>query len=417
MRILIVADAYRPEVSSAAKLMQELAEALAARGHGVTVLTTAPTHKLDPNDAAKRWPEFALEGPVTVVRARMLALHHTDYVRRGLAVLLAPFQMWRALRRHVGGDFDAVFIYSPPITLGFIGAITRRRGAGVLLNVQDLFPQNAIDLGILRNPALIALFRWIERFSYRHADVVTAHSKSNLDRLAAAHRDLAGKFRILHNWIDVADAPPARKIDFCRAFGLEGKFVALFGGVLGPSQNVQMLVEVADRLRDLDDLVLLIVGDGSEKRRVEDLARARGLRNVLFKPLIAPEDYQDLLAVVDVGLVCLGTAVKTPVVPGKILAYMAASLPVAAFVNAESDVHPLIAEAGCGASCVSDDLTAMERILRRLHDNPQERKRMGSAGRKYAIEHFSKDRIADRIERMMEQMRPCAELKGGVRAL
>lgn len=406
MRILLVTDPYPPEICSAAGLMKELAEALSASGHEITVLTTSPGYKLDQQDTAKTWPEFTVEGAVSVVRAPTFALHHVGYIRRGLATVLAPFQMWRSLRRHVTGDFDVVFIYSPPITLGLIGLIVKRHGMGVLLNVQDIFPQNAVDLGILCNPVLIAFFRWIERLSYKYADVVTAHSKGNLDLLTSANPDLAGRFRVLHNWIDVARFSTLRGKDYRHLFGLEGKFVVLFAGVIGPAQGVHMLVEVAGRVRDLDDLVFLVVGDGTEKQRAEDLARSRGLGNILFKPFISQDDYPDLLSSSEVGLICLSPDVKTPVVPGKVLGYMAASLPIAAFVNAESDVHQLIADAECGASCVSNDVTKMEQILRQFHDNPEAYRRMGRNSRKYVVEHFSMDRIVAEIERMMEEVRP-----------
>ena len=407
MRILLVVSLYRPEISSAAELVKELADTLAARGHDVSVLTSSPSYRLDHNNAAKTWPEFTREDAVSVVRAQTFALHQVGYVRRGLGILVGPFQMWRTLRKHIAKEFDAVFVYSPPITLGFIGFIAKRRGAGVLFNVQDIFPQNAIDLGILRNPIIIAFFRMIERFCYKQADIITAHSKSNLELLTSANPDLAGKFRILHNWIDIANVSTQPKTNYRQLFGLEGKVVALFAGVLGPSQNIDMLVEVAGKVRDLDDFVLLVVGEGTEKQRAEESVRLIGLKNILFKPFISQDDYPDLLSSVDVGLVCLSTAVKTPVVPGKILGYMVASLPVAAFVNAESDVHQLVADAECGASCVSDDMTKMEQILRRLHGDAEGRERMGGNGRKYAVEHFSKDRITREIEVMMEETRAC----------
>ncbi len=405
VRILLVTDSYLPEISSAAALMKGMADALSARGHEITVLTTSPSYKLVQNDVGKPWPEFMVEGVVSIVRASTFALHHVGYVRRGLGIIMAPFQMWRTLRKHVASGFDAVFIMSPPVTLGLIGFLMKRRGAGVLFNVQDIFPQNAIDLGILGNPILIAFFRWIERFSYKHANVVTAHSKGNLDVLRLANPDLAGKFRVLHNWIDIDLFSTRQGKNYRQLFGLEGKFVVLFAGVIGPSQGVHMLVEVADRVRDLSDLVFLVVGEGTEKQRTENLARSLGLKNILFKPLVSQDDYSDLLSNSEVGVVCLSNLVKTPVVPGKMLGYMMAGLPIAAFVNTESDVHQLVADADCGISCTSDDVANMEEILRRLHDNPEACKRMGSNGRKYAIDHFSRDRIAGEIERIMEAMR------------
>ncbi len=404
MRILLVTDSYAPEVSSAAGLMKELANALHARGHEVTVLTTMPRSKLQSDDRNKDWPESVEENGIRVIRARTVSTHHPNYILRGLAIVLAPFQMAWILRRFSRRAPDFVFIYSPPITFGFIGYLLKRRGARILFNVQDIFPQNAIDLGILKNSLLVSFFRWIERFSYRHADVVTAHSKSNLAVLAAANDDLKEKFAVLHNWVDTSSTIPPHK-GYRAQFGLEGRFVALFAGVLGPSQAVHMLVELASRLQDLPDLIFLIVGEGTEKQRAEELARARGLTNVIFKPFIAQTDYRSLLAEVDIGLVSLTTDVKTPVVPGKMLGYMTASLPIAAFVNAESDVHEMLVEAKCGMSCLSNDLASMERIVRTIYADRNAAREMGERGRRYAVENLSKERVVVDIERMLGEGR------------
>src|SRR5690242_7454856 len=126
--------------------MQGLAEGLADRGHEVTVLTTAPAYRVRHADARAEGPESRHEGRLSIVRARTLPMHKVAYLLRGLGILFAPLQMWRALRRHVSSKFDAAFIYSPPVTLGSLGALLRREGMRVVLGVQDIFPQNAIDL-------------------------------------------------------------------------------------------------------------------------------------------------------------------------------------------------------------------------------------------------------------------------------
>ncbi len=401
MRILLVADTYPPEIGSGSKLMRELAETLVMRGHHITVLTVEPCYKLDADDATRSWPEYQVENGIAVVRAPTFALHHVGHIRRGIAILLAPLQMWRSLRRHQQDRFDAAFIYSPPVTLGLIGSLAKREGASFVLNVQDIFPQNAIDLGILRNPLLIAFFRWIERACYRRADIVTAHSRSNLKTLLSANPWLGEKMRILHNWVDVDSSKRPNRMNFRQMFGLERKMVALFAGVIGPSQGVHYLVEAAARVVDLRDLVILIVGNGTEKARVESIAARRGLKNVVFKPFVSLEDYPDLLACSDIGLICLSPDVRTPVVPGKMLGYMAASLPIAAFVNAETDVHEIVAAARCGQSCISSDIHAAEKIIRDLHADRDRRLSMGRSGREYARAHFSREVIVNEIEQLL----------------
>lgn len=405
MRILLVSSQYPPEIGSASKLIRELGEGFVEKGHDVTVLTSRPRAKLATDDAGRIFSECETEEGLTVLRARTLPLSHIGYVLRGVATLLAPLQLYRCLRRHRHDRFDAVFIYSPPITFGLIGPWAKVPTGTFVLNVQDIFPQAAIDLGILKNPLLIWFFRWLEQLCYRKADIVTAHSSANLKTIAAAYPWVRAKLRVLHNWIDTNPSRNPEPRPFRQLFGLADKKVALFAGVIGPSQGLDHLVDVAARLVDLDDLLFLVVGDGAEKARIEQRVRDLGLRNVVFAPFVSMDDYHDLLACCDIGLICLSPTVRTPVVPGKMLGYMAAALPVAALVNAESDVHEIVADARCGDSCVASDTTKAEQILRRLLGDADLRFQLGRNGRDYAEQHFTRNTIVGEIEHMLQPRR------------
>lgn len=400
MRILLVSDAYPPEIGSAAKLMAELAGELAARGHAVTVLTGWPSYKLAQSHRADAFCERMMEGAVQVLRVETLPLHNSSFITRGFAQLFAPYQFWRVLKKHEPQPFDAVLVYTPPLPLASVGAWAKREGARFVLNVQDIFPQNAIDLGILNNPLAIGLFRWIEKRAYASADVITAHSEGNRELLIKANSGIASKLKVLHNWVDM-DVPSQAAHDFRAEFGLENKFVAVYGGVTGPAQGLDVILDLASRVRDLPDLVFLIVGEGTEKAKLEARAKAEGLVNVMFKPFVAQELYPSLLLSSDVGFLTLSPRMKTPVVPGKILGYMAMSLPVLAVVNRESDAHGIVRDAGCGYACNSDDLGEAEKRVRMLYSHREECAAMGAKGRAYALAHFSKPRIADSIEKML----------------
>lgn len=400
MRILLVSDAYPPEIGSGAKLMAELAGELALRGHSVTVLTGWPSYKLAQSHRADQFAERMVEGKVQVLRTQTLPLHNSNFITRGFAQLFAPYQFWRVLKKHEPRPFDAVLVYTPPLPLASVGAWAKREGARFVLNVQDIFPQNAIDLGILNNPLAIALFRWIERRAYAGADTITAHSEGNRELLIAANPSIASKLIVLHNWVDM-EVPAQAAKDFRKEFGLEGKFVAVYGGVTGPAQGLEVILDVAGRVRDLSDLVFLIVGEGTEKAKLEARARQEGLTNVLFKPFVAQDLYPSLLLSSDIGFLTLSPKMKTPVVPGKILGYMAMSLPVLAIVNRESDAHGIIWDAKCGFACNSDDLDDAEKLTRSLYAQRDKLAAMGARGRGYAVANFSKPFIADSIERML----------------
>jgi len=403
MRILITSDSYPPEVGSAAQLMAELAQELAERGHGVTVLTNLPGYKLDAATDAARYTEDMTEGKVRVLRVKTLPLHNSGFIMRGFAQLMAPYQYWRVLKRHEPAPFDAVIVYTPPLPLFWIGTWAKKQRARFLLNVQDLFPQNAIDLGVLNNPLAIALFRWIERRAYRSADVITAHSPMNRRMLIEQNPDIEPKVLVLHNWIEESQFHADTSVEnFRDIWGLNGKFIAVYGGVLGPAQGLDIILDVAEQVRDLTDLGFLIVGEGMEKERLQAEATARGLANVVFKPFVARERYPALLHAADVGFLTLSPKMKTPVVPGKILGYMAMRLPVLAIVNKESDAHVIVRDAQCGYSCNSDDVLAAEALVRRLHAERTKLAEIGERGRAYARAHFDKKITVDQFEALLE---------------
>jgi colanic acid biosynthesis glycosyl transferase WcaI len=402
MKILIVSDAYPPEIRSASHLMQELAEELRDRGHAVTVATCQPQYNLAENTAKQVYAEDTLEAGIRVIRIHTLPHHKVNFIVRGISQLSLPYIFWFKLKKYLKGGIDAVVVYSPPLPLWKLGHFVKKAyAARFVLNIQDIFPQNAIDLGALRNPMLIRFFERMEKAAYDHADVVTVHSPSNGSFLLDKGRISSAKLVTLHNWVDVGayDAPPCGD-SFRKKLNLENAFIFFFGGVLGPSQGLDILVDAAKSIPD-KEIVILLVGDGTEKERLVQRVQQGKLKNVVFYPFVTKEDYARLLNEIDVGLVCLTAKNKTPVVPGKILGYMAAKIPVLAFLNRESDGHQIIREACCGYSAVSDDAEKAAEMIMNIHRGKNRLKEMGLNGYRYAAGHFSKKACVDKLESLL----------------
>ena len=406
MNILLVTDSYPPEIRSASHLMLELAEELQQRGHSVTVITTWPEYNLDQDQEKKTFNEYEDENGITVIRVKTLPHHKVNYIVRGLSQLLMPLQFLLKLRKHKIKP-DAVVVYSPPLPLALVGSWLRRKGVRNLLNVQDLFPQNAIDLGILTSKLQIEFFQAMERYAYRTADVVTVHSEGNRRMVLQQHPGLGSKLQLLHNWVDIDhhsqenEASSRTQVDFRQKWGIKQKHVAVFAGVMGPSQYLELILGVADRLRNESDLLFLLVGDGKEKERLQALAKEKNLINVQFEGFISRDIYPDLLKICSIGLVCLSPQNKTPVVPGKILGHMASGLPVVAFLHTASDGHAMIADAKCGVSANSADWDHCAEVFRALIQRSDEFESIGLAGKQYATEHFSKEVCVSQLEAMI----------------
>ena len=384
--------------------MLGLAEELNLRKHRVTVITTWPEYNLDQDSVPSDFNEKEINNGITVLRVKTLPHHNVNYLLRGVSQLLMPLQFIRKLRQHRIRP-DALVVYSPPLPLALVGSWFRRKKIRFVLNVQDLFPQNAIDLGVLSNPLQIRFFLAMENFAYRTADVVTLHSEGNQSTVLQQYPNSAGKFRILHNWVDVDyhESSVSSHSDFRKKWNIQQKHIAVFGGVMGPSQYLELLLYVAEQMQDDTELVFLLVGDGQEKEKLQNLAQEKSLSNVRFESFVSREAYPDLLRICSIGLVCLSPQNKTPVVPGKILGYMAAGLPIAAFLQSLSDGHSIIQAAKCGISADSADKDECVRSMCKLIEKSETLKKIGQSGKLYSKENFSKKVCVSQLETMFEK--------------
>lgn len=397
MNVLIITDSYPPEIRSASHLMKELAEGLRERGFYVTVATSYPQYNLTEEQKKQSYPEFVEEDGIKVLRIKTLPHHKVNFIIRGISQLTMPYIFERMIKKHVG-KVDIILIYSPPLPLASLGARLKRfYNAKFILNVQDIFPQNAIDLGILKNSLLIKFFQNMERKAYEKADLIFVHSEGNLEFLKQKHNDLSDKFIVLHNWVDTKEFVSVEKTGKFRGlYNLHNKFIILFAGVMGPSQGLDFVIDVAERVMDLEDLIFLFVGDGMEKEKLQNLAKKKNLKNVVFKPFVSKEEYPYLVKDCDVGLISLTNKNKTPVVPGKILGYMAAGIPVLAFLNRESDGHFIIKDANCGVSCEHGDLIEAEKLVREIYKN-KALLQVGKNGYEYVRKHFDREVIINKL--------------------
>jgi glycosyltransferase involved in cell wall biosynthesis len=351
-----------------------------------------------------------------VYRAFNLDIGRKGPVLRGIDQLVGAFSFW--LTGAVLPPVDIVLAYSPPLPLALAAlALGRQRRVPVVVNVQDLFPQSAIDLQVMKNSLLIALWRRLESLLYRRADRFVVHSRGNRDYLAARGAR-AANIAVIPNWVDVeAIKPgPGRNPWRRRLRGSAGgaPFIVSFAGIMGYSQDLDCVLKSAGLLKGYKDIRFVLVGDGVERPRLVRLARERGLDNVQFLPMQPREEYAQALAASDLCLVTLHQAVQTPVVPSKILSIMAAGRPLVASLPPGGDGPRLIREARCGVCLPPGDPGAMAQAVLGLYGNAAARRKMGANGRRFAVEHLSLQKCAGEVEALLVDTvsrgrRPAAE--------
>ncbi len=391
MRITIVCQLYPPEVAPIGVMVSELARDLARAGHEVTVVTAFPNH---PRGVVfpgfrQRLVRRERAGGITVLRCYMFvtpgrspAARIAGYLTFGLAAVLAAL---RLPRQH------AVLVPSPPLTNGIVALVLRRLlRTPCVLNIQDVFPDAAIAAGVIRNAALISAIRRMELAIYRGCRrivVISDGFRQNLEAKGVA----GGKIEVIYNWLDTAEITPlSRDNPFARRHALAGKYVVLYSGTIGLISGAELLLDCAQRLSGLPDILLLIVGEGVARDALVRGAGQRGLDNMRFLPFQPRELLSQVQSSADVSVVTLKPAMGRTSVPSKVLGYMAAARPVIASVDRDCDTSRMIALADCGIVTPAGDAPALTAAMLALYRNRVLARRLGANGRAFIERHCSR---------------------------
>jgi colanic acid biosynthesis glycosyl transferase WcaI len=403
--ILIITDSYPPEIRSAAQLMKDLADGLHKKSHSVWVATSYPKYNLADFEKVV-WSEMTDENGVKVLRIKTLPHHKVNFIIRGIAQLLLPYIFFRKIKKNIKEKIDTVIVHSPPLPLTITAyKVKKIYGAKYILNLHDIFPQNALDLGILKkwkHWPVIWIFELMERTAYKNADLIVVPSNKHKKFIEEKRNVPKEKTRVVYHWIDSEPFLKAKKTGrFRKLYGLENKFIFLFGGVLGPSQGLDLFIRIADKIRNNQDIVFLFVGDGSEKERLMKMSEDLNLKNVVFKPFVSLEEYPELVKDCDVGIISLTAQNTTPAVPAKILGYMAAAIPVVAFLHKESEGLLIIKEAKCGYGTVSGDEEKALEIVLKIYNEKEKLKEYGENGLQYLLKNMEKRVCVDKFESLL----------------
>ena len=414
MHVLILTHYWPPEIGASSHLTFELGETLVELGNTVTVVTGMPSYnmaQLPDRYRGRLSCEEEMAG-MRVLRVATGTSHSRSKLRRGLEHLaITPLYAWLSLGVR---NVDVVYTVSPPLTMGIAAWIAaKRHGTQCCLGVQDLFPQSPIDLGLMKNKWVIRGFEALERAAYGAAGAITVHSGGNWDHITAKGVSLE-RVHSIPNWVDTEAIRPGERNNAFRAEARvpESDFVVSFAGTMGWSQGLDTVVETARLLAHEPNLKFLLVGDGTERQRLE--AMSSDLANVRFMPMQPKDKYAQVLAASDACLVTLRPEVLTPVVPSKLLTIMAAARPVLASLPLGGDAPKIVTDARAGLVSPAGDPGALADAVRLLMRDPQRAAAFGQSGREYAIRWFSRPACVRQFERVLRGIArgtPAAEVR------
>ena len=305
------------------------------------------------------------EKNATILRLRTGNVQKTNLLEKGVSTVLMEPLFKGAIRRYFSDvKFDLVLYSTPPITLvGAVDYVKRRDGARTYLLLKDIFPQNAVDMGMMQTTGLKGLiyghFRQQEKRLYALSDRIGCMSQANVDYVIAHNPEVPPSIvEVCPNSIDVIDksVDDDRKNEIRRRYGIPmDKKVFVYGGNLGRPQGIPFLIDCLEACRDVQEAFFLIVGSGTEYGLLERYANMNGQSRLKLMKSLPKEDYDTLVGACDVGLIFLDHRFTIPNFPSRLLAYMQAKLPVLACTDPNTDIGDIITGEGFGWWCESND--------------------------------------------------------------
>ncbi|MEO6393827.1 MAG: glycosyltransferase family 4 protein [Pyrinomonadaceae bacterium] len=405
MRVLILSQYYHPEP---VPKPLELAQALTEYGHTVSVITGFPNYPsgnlYDGYRLGLVRREIADGIPVT--RTYEYPYHGTRAIGRVLNYL--SFMLSAPLGSFFSPKCDAIYVWHPPLTVGVAAWIVARlRRVPFVYDVQDIWPDSVVLSGLMKPGTTVKVLSWLEKFVYRRAShilVVTNGARDNLIRKGVPPE----KVTAMPHWIDEQLFQPggAAERDELRAhYQWQDRFVVLFAGNLGMVQGLETVVRAADRLAKGGPALIVLVGDGTDKARLESLANDLGVQDRLqFIDRQPMESMPAFMSAADALLVHLKRSELTElVIPTKTMAYLAAGKPILMAMNGAA--ADLVEESQAGAFVEPEDPTALAAAIEQFSRMPPaELAALGENGRQYLVSHLSKSKVIKLYEEVLSRV-------------
>ncbi len=399
LHIVFITPYYPPEVGAPQTRISESAQRLVQRGHAVTVLTTYPNYPSGVVPPAYRGMKTHRErrDGVEVIRVWSYISPNTGFLRRILAQLsfgcLSPILGGRHLARP-----DMLIVESPPLFDAIAGRLLALRyRCQYIFTVADIWPESAVQLGVLRNRLLIWLAERLEWSAYTHAARVWAVTDGI--REALVRRGLpAPRVFLLPNGVDVTVFRPMSKAEARTALGWEHAFTLLYAGTIGMAHGLHIVLDAAEKLRDRPDIRIVLVGEGAQKADLVAAAARRQLTHVTFIDARPHEEMPTLIAASDA---CLASLRKLPLfqgaLPSKMYEAMACARPLLLAVDGEARTR-IEQEAGAALYVEPENAQALADAIVHLRDNQALAEQLGERGRQYVKTHFNRDLLVRDLE-------------------
>ena len=405
MHILLIHQAFVGPNEPGGTRHLEMARYLEKKGHQVTIISSQISYltgKKNQGSSKFQWVKrIPISQRITNLQVYTYQALHKSFIHRLLnffSFMAASFLTALNIKK-----VDLIWGTSPPIFQGVSAWLAARiKGAAFLFEVRDLWPTFAVAVGVLKNPLIIRMSEWLERFLYSHADQVIVNSPGYLEHVR--QRGAEG-VTLIPNGVDPEMFKIPENLSKTRKeLGFEGKFVVLYAGAHGMSNDLGILIKAANILRDKPQILFVLVGDGKDKPKLKSEAESLKLDNVLFLPSVKKEKMGAILSAADACVAILKPIdMYKTTYPNKVFDYMASGTPV--LLAIDGVIRKVIEDANSGLFIRPGNPQDLAQGIMDLYQNPELAKQMGKSGKEYVKEHFNRNNFSEEFCTLIEKMR------------
>lgn len=409
MKILYISHYFYPEMGAASARVFELSKYWVENGHEVTVLTCFPNypdgviHYEYKGKFKKLFMREQICG-INVIRTATYPTHLRSFFRRGLnyisffisSIMVVPFLQ----------SFDIIIATSPPLFPGLTGLFASRlKRIPLIFEVRDLWPEVITAVGAAgKNSLPYKTFDKIASVLYQKCDLIVTVTESFKDEIVSGRTIPPEKIKVVENAVDT-DVFKTLSVepDFIDQIGLKDRFIVSYIGTIGYTHGVEVILRAAQEIRQkLPKLVFLLVGDGSDKARLEELKNKEGLDNVVFAGQQPKDKIPTYLNASDISLVLSSKqALLHKTIFAKVFEPMACGVPI--IVGAEGETRKIVVDkANAGIHFEPESSTELVKAIIKLYKDPELRKKLGENGREFVTDEFSRSKKADEYLEILE---------------
>lgn len=402
MRILIYSYNYYPEPIGIAPLMTELAEGMVKRGHEVRVITAMPWYpegEIKPEYRGKLFSTEEING-VKVQRCYIWTRRERNVLNR--AAFELSFMVLSLIQAFRGWRPDVIFLTVPGLPVAVSAAILSTiYRSPIVLNLQDILPDAAVHVGLIKNNKIITVLKYLEKFAYSISTKISVIADGFTKNILAKGVSLE-KITEIPNWVDINFIEPLPKDNnsFRLKNNLQEKFVVMYSGNIALTQGLETVIDASSRLKHFPNIAIVIIGEAKALKRLEKYCQKNAVDNVTLLPFEPRAKLPEMLAAADVGLVIQKKNVLDFNMPSKIQVLLASGRAIVGSVPSTGTAASALRKSGAGVIVPPEEPQALADAIVKLYRDRSLAERLGRQGRIYAEQNYAFELALDKYEQL-----------------